>query len=465
MDFRKPSIFDLVSSRGDMFPPVLQLLVSEKLHETKSAQDLESKLKRDRGLLKDLRAQARYSARNWKYVDRAPSIAGDFSVIPAPSLDPFALSPFNCPSPACRARTGRMLARSIGLYADRIVVPDGITAILHGDPPLRMLAQALFADLTAFREIRPLLESGVVRFGLPPHGFCEKCDAVMNGAAGAALDTIFDMALDAGVILTISPTSNGSFVNVGLSDDFAGVGFGPLLTEQEVEPFTRALTRGDQTEIVKMVRDTESLRRSVSSLLRGSLFPLADAMRSAGRTGSALTAGRRAESDFLRAVELRTGSIRESPDWGLLGAVQLPWVSDLSVAQILELKDQARHALPALRNLLARKLSGSEPSNAPTEALVEELREEAIRVEAELGAWQRARGQAFHLALGGLGLSFVLYGLAVARDVGTTALGTFLTALASAHPAAQKERLATEKLKTQPGYVLLRAKNLLGHAD
>ena len=95
--------------------------------------------------------------------------------------------------------------------------------------------------------------------------------------------------------------------------------------------------------------------------------------------------------------------------------------------------------------------------------IVTELREEAGLVQAELEAWRSARSPQFQLALGTYALSFILYGLVTGSNVAAAALAATLTTLGAIHSPTKTEAVETEKLRSRPGYVLVRAKELLEH--
>jgi hypothetical protein len=447
-----------------LLPPSLAVVIAEGLHEVLTADALAAKLTSEPRLLRDLRDQAEYSRKSWQYADSSGARrTGEFVVVPSGTLNPLSESVLVCPSRRCRERSARMFARSIGVYADQSILPDIVTAILLNEKlSPQELALALSAEMAAVVELAPLIDAGIVKFGTPPHGFCSRCDKAMTKAFGSAFEDLMANGLGS-MALSIGDFEGKPVVEIDL-EDLADASLQLEPPADQFDAWRRSLPERGHGDVYAIIRDNEGFRDALMLLLQRALYPVGDALRAAERAGGALASASRIEARFIRAVERRESRADFSPDWEVVRSVQLPWVKDLSVAQVVQLKDEARHALPALRELLARRLTEDAPESA-IRNILSELRAEALEVEAELGSWQRARGKRFHMGLGALGLSFVVYGLTVAKDVASTALGTYLTVLASSHGDAHKERLEGERLRARPGYVLVHAKELLGHAE
>lgn len=438
-------------------PPTIKLLLSEARVESPAA--LEKKL-RDNVFLRDLRDQAQYTDENWSYADFADPLPGGFVVAPSGSADPL-FGTDKCPVLSCRIEGAHAFAHSIALYADLAIVPDVFTIrFLQEDFDTSQEASGLFNDLAVLTEIMPLIRMGIVRFGSPPH-FCERCDAALATASQAAVDAIADRAAGEIAGIAVRTEKSRNLAAVTFKPGFVPLGGVEIevdkKTARKLTNFSgRRLARGDRGKANTLLR--ELLGETLQELTR----PLAMAVRNAQRSGAVVATGYRAEVLFLHQIE--TGTPYDLRRWERIRTVQLPFVRELDIKQVTRLREDAQHALPALRHLLAE--SFKEPvleSDAKVVEVVSHLREEALEVQAELGAWQRATGYQFHTAFGALGLSYVLYGLAAAGQLVGTALSSFISTLRGIHSERFKQKLEQERLKARPGYVLVRARELLAH--
>ena len=151
-------------------PPVVKILISEGLHELPSADALYRALA-DGGLWNDLCAQAQGSIRGYEYEEFKPQSRGQLVFTPSASLDPFS-NVSKCSSISCRLSLADSFVRSLGLYADRIVVTDYFTsAFLQTDRASRGLAEELFKDLAILRKLLLFIKEGVIKFGTPAWAF------------------------------------------------------------------------------------------------------------------------------------------------------------------------------------------------------------------------------------------------------------------------------------------------------
>jgi hypothetical protein len=97
--------------------------------------------------------------------------------------------------------------------------------------------------------------------------------------------------------------------------------------------------------------------------------------------------------------------------------------------------------------------------------IVEALREESAEVDAELRAVNFGRGERFRNVAGLLALTVSVYGFAAEFVPATAALTGLMSALALIHQDSRKAHQERDRLQARPGFVLLKAKELLAHAD
>jgi hypothetical protein len=144
--------------------------------------------------------------------------------------------------------------------------------------------------------------------------------------------------------------------------------------------------------------------------------------------------------------------------------LDIPWVSELNPLQVLQLREEASQAVPLLREMLAKAITYSEDQSS-TRAdpdVIGALRAQAAEVRAELSAKQTKSARYWKVAYGLLGLGLSAYG--VATDQVLPGVGGLLPILQLliAHKTGHESEVA--KLKARPGYVLVRAQDILAHA-
>jgi hypothetical protein len=145
-------------------------------------------------------------------------------------------------------------------------------------------------------------------------------------------------------------------------------------------------------------------------------------------------------------------------------ALDLPWVSELNPSQVLQLREEASTAIPVLREMLARAttFSGGEKSSAGVTDLIADLRAQATEVRAELSVKKSQSARYWRTTYGLLGLGISAYG--VATDQTLAGLGGLLPILQLLIEHRTGHESETELVKTRPGYVLVKAQDILSHA-
>ena len=105
-------------------PPVIELLLSERVQNLESPESLQKLL--SSGFYRELRDQAEGETES--YFQEAVK-DGSLAIVPTGSIDPF--SPrAKCSEISCRIQTARALAVTLGLYSDCVITPDVISALI-----------------------------------------------------------------------------------------------------------------------------------------------------------------------------------------------------------------------------------------------------------------------------------------------------------------------------------------------
>jgi hypothetical protein len=150
-------------------------------------------------------------------------------------------------------------------------------------------------------------------------------------------------------------------------------------------------------------------------------------------------------------------------EWETARRVELPWVSDLEVEELMELRESARDALPRFRERIFRELSGPSVSEeAGTIRAAISLRAEVAELEAELKA-AKPRGRSITVMGGAVGLGMIIGGLVLEEGYVVTAGSGLLAALNLFFHKHSESEAREELIKAKPAYVLLVAKDLIKH--
>ncbi len=370
---------------------------------------------------------------------------GDLCVTPSAGLDPF--SRFGkCMHPECRIHNADQIARTVGLYADVAQIGDPFTdQVLLVDRWSLKERLLLLSNFFVLLQLLPLFSANVFRFVSNFRAVCPDCQRYFEAKVQAAVD---DLVIEAAETAKFKRQGDGIEIATG---EFQGV---PLV---HIIPINakgkRKLARSPDVKSMGLSVYKDMIYNEVHE----TLFKMSSAPSgSVTFSNSRLSVLAARQFDTIRP----TGS--EVEVWEASRSASLPWVSELAVPQIVELRDAAHAALPRLRSRMARAFSGASTGDAKTIAF--DLREEAAEVEAELKALDTKREGRFRTVSGLLGMTVAVYGFSgevLPAGAALTGLGSLLGLL---HAAGHKERHDVAQVVSRPGYVLVKAKELAEHA-
>ena len=431
-----------LTSSIDRLPPISQMLLQEDVTFFEDDAHVKRFI-RDRRA--DFRAQAEWTAANYKYpTDSAETTAGRFVAFPSAGLDLFS-GEGACQNFVCRVGYVEPFARTLGLYADTIYLSDPFSHVFVKDRLTAEERRSFAGDMATLKILRPLIEADVIRFRPKQGGYCPECFDKMIGRATKIADKLRVDYAD-----KIAVTRDESSVTVTIKD----------LYEQEIAVVThrtwkRAVLPSDDEAIVKALLDD----------ILNALTTSASAARQSGVTVSNSRVGLTA----LLTAEGRRPKVGKHQQWESLRAATLPWVENLSVQQIVQLREEAQGALPRLREKLSNALRPVtlDDKTHPHERLddcIAELRADAAEVASELDTVKATGGRRFANMIGTLGLTISGYGLFSDSLSAAATLAPLVTLLGLVHQAGKHQSEGKVSLRTRPGYVLLQAQDILKHA-
>ncbi len=426
-------------------PPVIELLKNE-MFESLSADTFYKSAKK---LIPELKKQAEWSAENYIYADEQENISKTkFAVSPVSGINPFG-SYGKCSDLDCRIHSALNFSRTLGLYSDVIYLADPFNSMfLRDDKWSEKNILSLLKETAVLKTLQPLIEAGVIQFISPVKSFCSGCM------------TKFDEQVDDFSNQAIAEFWNE--ISVESHKEFLAVNTGGLH-----EPSLYMHKRYD-SNFKQRKNNTKAAREIFTSIVYEEIHEHILTMKEAAGLNSTILSNSRVGLKTLKKLEGINQEIYNPIDWEKSRTAVLPWIKNLSPTQVVELRDSASNAIPQFREFMLKNLTlNSDPTAIDNEKkcaeFMLELRAQASEVKSELDAININSEKKFHNVAGTLGLSIGIYSAAASNPVmGLTAL---IATLGLIHTNLKKDNADVDKLKAKPGYMLIKAQEILEHAN
>jgi hypothetical protein len=418
-------------------PPALYLL----LHEISKFESWPDMRKCVRGMLRDLRDQSEgWVDNDLKQISESQNSLR-FEMHLHGELD--LLSGDGCGNFDCRLKAADRIARSAALISDRVWLSDTLsTQFLDFGRATNEKIDNVIRDALVLVRLLPLIHAGIIKFRLPYIQICSSCAANFvseTGCSSKKVTQIFrrDFQLEA-------LPDEGFFLNTGkcINPSIS------ILLHHSPEIKAKPNLRDVAEEfVVDQLRSTLLVARE-ASLTGGSIFTNSRV----GLAGLLQIEGRLLDRRTLLLMDKE----RE---------FSVPWVSELDAKQILQLREEASTALPLFREKMAKAMSISSLdtiSNSTPSMFIEELREQAAEVRAELNIKRKHSSRYWKTTYGLLGLGLSAYG--IATDQITPGIGGLLPILQLLINHKSGHEAEVSKLTSRSSYVLVKAQDILAHA-
>jgi hypothetical protein len=298
---------------------------------------------------------------------------------------------------------------------------------------------AVIADVLVLCQLLPLIDSGIVRFRSPWIPTCQSCldhfHSTADGVAGKLTEAFL------GEFEIERRKDGGFYVHTGICLE-------PTLVYHNIP-------RGKRVN-ASIPSPKEWARDWVQNQVE-SVFWTA---REASLTGGAVFSNSRVGLSGMLEQE---GRLIDTNTLALLDqerSFSVPWVSELDATQILQLRQEATFALPQFRELIARTLAPQQPAGTVA-TTIDELRAQAAEVRSELEAIRKNSARYWKTAYGVLGLGLSAYGVGVDEIIAGAGGLLAVIHLLIDHKSGQETQVS--KLTTKPGYVLMKAQDILAH--
>jgi hypothetical protein len=437
-----PAVDTSIIQRTDMtlhllHVPAALLVLLDGLEGFSSVEDARHRL---REMLPDLRDQARAHFISGADRQIAPVGPAEFDVHLHGAMD--ILSHEGCREATCRFALTRRIISSVGLVSDRIWLTDRLSPLFadFGRVTNEKLNDVVI-DTLVLKHLVPLMQQGLIRFRSVWRSSCKSCSDDFNRRVAVTAQAVAQQ-FKGDVRVQICGQKSYE------------VHTGSCFVPEQI--FGGALEKNKTA----FPTSAQMAERFAGEQVRGALWTASEAALSGGSifTNSRLglaglmhQEGRRYDGQALVMLDGER-------------SFNVPWLSELLPEQVMELRQEAAKALPAFRDLLARSLSAPTAARTAESARITmlDLREQATAVRSELQVLQSRSASRWKTTYQLLGLGVCALGIA-SDELAAGALGLIpaIKPLFDHDPAHQAE---VEKVIQRPGYVLVKAKDLLGHA-
>lgn len=440
------------------FPPVLQIIIDERLYDCDSPRTLKDKLSAH-DLDKELSHQADWTIEHFQYVDKLRGTAG-LTVTPSGSLDPF--SPVGkCFAESCTMETTDVFIKSVGLYTEQSALSDPLTSYFVEDR-IRTdeYYDKLFRSLKIFHRLLPLIRSEVILFASPIHRYCGECKKHMESLLSQASERLMEIPQDYRAKVLHYP------------DGKYKLGFQiPVFQPDHDHPLYKFIdiTKSDAALLARITSPKSASKASkrlfrsiVEKNLRSELQTVYFDLERSRELGSLMLSGSRSETLVISVLDDSGPKLSQLENWEKLRTVHLPWIADLTPDEVLILREEASTALPRLRELLRTQLLETGDQNNSVSKVIGELRAQALEVESELGALKLPKERNYRAGMLGLAMAFVIYGIASqSPPLAGTSIAALLATLGHLRSTEREHDKEQTKLVSAPAYALLKAKEIV----
>lgn len=417
-------------------PPALVLLLRE-LPGCKSWADMRRRVK---GMLRELRDQSEVFEIEQiaRATDSSKSLRFEVHLHGEMNL----LNRRGCVHPKCRIAAAERIARSVGLIADRVWITDLLSErFVDFGRVTNSKLDDVVADVLVLAQLLPLILAGVIRFRSPWISACQPClehferlidEASEELAKVFASEFRLERRADGGYFAHTGNCLEPSMVFTSLSSAMKRI--------PSAKNYARNWVREELRSAIWTAREASMTSGAVISNSR------------VGLAGLLQQEGRLVDMNMLLLLDRERG-------------FTVPWVSELNAAQIVQLREEASSALPLFREKLCRAMTVQDQgalSSTPSDSLVADLRAQAAEVRAELEAKRTHSARYWKTTYGILGLGLSAYG--VATDQVPAGVGGLLPIIHLLISHKTGHELEVSKITTKPGFVLVRAHDILAHS-
>jgi hypothetical protein len=309
--------------------------------------------------------------------------------------------------------------------------------------------------------LAPLIDNKVIEFRKPNFHLCPSCFRNIDKPLTNFLKSTVNY--DAEINVTTLSSTNRSHDILIDSPEFTRL-LGVDSLEVEIKKGTKAYSTFTKRKkrFSSKIKDQPFLMKGIINSFKGHLENVLSGIHSANKTSSLFIAKSEMDTLFLSSldgVNIQRNEIRE---WEAIRSINLPWVGELNINQILNLREQASASLESLRQqiTLAFMQGGQKDVLERVAELAvntSELKQQILENNIIKQSMKKS-----NRGLSSLAIALIIYGLASANPI--AGVGSVAALLATLYHINDCDKAINEKeakIVTNPSYALLRAGELL----
>lgn len=417
----------------------------------------------DKAFLNEVTSVAKEGAFAYEYCDENKEHDPGLNITLGGSLDILHPVMGTCSNPECRRKEALNIARTAGLFANKIYIADHLSAYLAGDSDGEFYGDIRNIKLMVevVKTFAPLINENIIELRTPFVKYCKDCIGNIKTEINIFLDSIIDA--DANINITcIDKYRDVNLVLVNNNDlnRLCGIASFTVEIPNYEKSFLKKLALHDVLTI--RCRDNQYIFGAMQELLEDILMNVTSSIDSANKTSSLFLSKSELDTLFLASVDRNTPPQRDIDTWEAMRSINLPWVGELDIPQILMLRHQASASLESLREKLSLEFMQGGEKKATEVVLELTLKIAELKQEIMANDIVKKSSKRYSAGFGSLAITLVMYGLA--SNVPAAAVGSvaaLLAALAHMRTSEKEQEDKNAKILTSPAYALLKAKDLL----
>jgi len=445
-------------------PPSVRLLLSE-YYKVGATWPAFNRLLEDKSFTKEASRQANFTTNDPQHLDRAREKArpGELHICPTGSLSPISNNP-RCRETACHANTTIAFAKTVGLYGEKVVLRDTLTLEFLSPPSDSYSAHRIYNKLVALDILLPLIREGIVEVYEPEKLICPEC-AMKTARTSGLISSQFNRVMNSDANIRLFHLEEEP--EVGIQSTAWGYEEGSSMMTFGLTAGEEALLRGSRApqtiiQLSKGALKKPFLRERIRRRLMLDASEIVNDLEFASATRSAPAGPSMGSPSSLFQPQAKRSTNRlNSEQIDALKGLLLPWVENVSVEDVLRIRNRAKSALPRFRSQMAAhiaSITSQRPRNeADVENVHQQLRSEVSELQTELAESRRGVGRLIPASLAGGAIAWSILG-----SPGIAA--TFVAGLVALRNQESNHRHRTQKLSSTPAYVLFTADAFSRHA-
>lgn len=416
---------------------------------------------RDKSFIKEVRDIADKTIETYHYCDDEDNnkCHTGFNITLGGVLD--IIDPLSgCGSIDCKCNETMNIARTAGLFANKLFITDHLSAYLSSysngtiDPiDIQLMTSSL-------KILAPLINNQAIELRTPMSHHCKDCAKKVETKMMLFLESTLDY--EEKIVLTyLEPEKRHHLVLIHSPKLERLLGIYGITIKISNAEYTRLFLKKNKNTISAKIKD-EPFFHIIIDCLQDRLKSVIHGTESADKTSSLFMSKSGVDTLFLSSLDNVHIKNNEIEQWEAMRSINLPWVGQLDINQIIRLREEAYLSLESLRNhITVGFMQGGKQKvkDVVTEltAKIPELKQEILAKEFVKKSQNKSS-----LKIGSLAVSVVFYGLASANPIAAVGgVAALLASISHLHEGEKETKNRESKIITSPAYALLKAKDLL----